>query len=73
MEAVVVPAPDAPALAARLFERHRVEVPAYWWNGLSILRLAVQAYNTEADVEALVAALARELGHDATRAAALGG
>lgn len=57
MEALELPDCDPVALHAVLFERHRVEVPAYWWRGRPILRPAIQAYNTPEDVEALLRAL----------------
>jgi isopenicillin-N epimerase len=42
----------------RLWDEHRIEVPCFDWNGRPLLRLSVQGYNTEQDVERLVAALA---------------
>jgi len=49
--------PDPPALKQRLYERHRIEVPVVETpNGWS-LRVSVQAYNDEADLDRLAAAL----------------
>lgn len=41
----------------RLWDEHRIEVPCFEWNGLPLLRLSVQGYNTEKDVDRLAAAL----------------
>ena len=49
---------DAAALHHGLFERHRIEVPVTQHGGHTFVRLAVQAYNTEAEIAALEAALA---------------
>jgi len=62
MEAVELPITKPYELHTRLFERHRIEVPCYTWNGRSILRVAVQGYNTEADIDVLMRALTHELG-----------
>lgn len=61
MEAVTLPACDPLALHAALTERHRVEVPCYWWRGRPLLRVAVQGYNDARDLDALFAALDAEL------------
>jgi len=61
MAAFPLPACDAAALQRRLWEEHRVEVPIIEWNGRQLVRVSVQGYNTEEDVEALVTALARLL------------
>lgn len=50
--------PDAEALRRHLFDKHRIEVPVTQHAGRSFVRLSVQAYNTQADVDALLAALA---------------
>lgn len=52
---------DVEALKGRLYDRHHVEVPCLRWNGNALLRVSCAAYTTEADVDALVAALAAEL------------
>lgn len=48
-----VPAQDAAALRARLFDEHRIEVPVTQHAGRTFVRVSLQAYNTVADVEAL--------------------
>jgi isopenicillin-N epimerase len=57
MAAFPLPACDAAALQRRLWEEYRIEVPIIERNGRQLVRVSVQGYNTEADVEALVAAL----------------
>ena len=58
MVPLAVPHTDAEALRARLFERHRIEVPVTQHAGRTFVRVSVQGYNTEADLDALEAALA---------------
>jgi len=50
--------PDPPALKRRLYDEHRIEVPIFEVGGRWVLRVSVQGYNDEADLEALRAALA---------------
>lgn len=58
---IAVPLPDdidAPALAAALYERYRIEIPVTTIeSGRWFLRASFQAYNTPADLDALLAAL----------------
>ncbi len=60
MAAVELPPCDAEALRSALYGR-RIEVPVGEWNGRPYLRAAFQGYNTRADADALVSALAEEL------------
>ncbi len=53
-----VPGANAEALRARLFERHRIEVPITEHAGRTFVRVSVQGYNTEDDLARLEAALA---------------
>jgi isopenicillin-N epimerase len=57
MAAFPLPARDAAALQRRLHDEHRVEVPIIEWGGRQLVRVSVQGYNTEEDVDALVDAL----------------
>jgi len=59
MAAVRLPR-SAPELSARLFARHRVEIPV-GGPERDLLRLSVAGYTTRADIDRLSAALAREL------------
>jgi isopenicillin-N epimerase len=51
-------AASAEALRRHLFDDHRIEVPVTQHAGRTFVRLSVQAYTTQAEVDALVAALA---------------
>ena len=52
-----LPPVDAPALQARLLAEFGVEVPLIEWNGRCFIRVSIQAYNSPADVDTLLAAL----------------
>jgi isopenicillin-N epimerase len=49
---------DVVALKDQLFDLYRIEVPLHRWNDQPLLRVSCTAHTTDADVEALVAALA---------------
>jgi isopenicillin-N epimerase len=57
MAAFPLPACDAPALQRRLYEEFRIETPITQWNGRQFVRVSVQGYNTQQDVDALLSAL----------------
>jgi isopenicillin-N epimerase len=61
MASVLLPACDAEAFAERLRDEFRIEVPVREWNAQQVLRFSIQGYNTQADAEALVAAVAKSL------------
>jgi isopenicillin-N epimerase len=44
-------------LKTRLYEEFRVEVPLIEWNGRKLMRISVQGYNTQADLDRLVQAV----------------
>jgi isopenicillin-N epimerase len=50
-------ATDVIELRARLFDEHRIEVPVHRWNDQPFVRVSFTAHTTEADGDALVAAL----------------
>jgi Selenocysteine lyase len=50
---------DGRQLKRRLYDEHRIEVPVVERPDGWTLRVSVQAYNDEADLDALVAALPR--------------
>ena len=56
-----LPECDLDELKARLYGDHRIEAPLIRWNGQAFIRVSFQAYNDEADADALVLALARLL------------
>jgi len=51
------PVGDSLAFKRRLYDDYRIEVPIIEWQGRPFLRVSVQGYNTEADIEALMHAL----------------
>ena len=53
--------PDPPALKQRLYDEYRIEVPVFETPPGWVLRVSVQGYNDEADLDALRVALAAEL------------
>lgn len=57
MAAIPLPELDIARLKSRLFDEYRIEVPVYRWEGRPFLRVSVQAYNSPADIEALVFAM----------------
>lgn len=57
MAALPIPSCDLDTLKRRLYDEFHVEIPTVDWNGQSFLRISIQAYNTRADVDALVEAL----------------
>ncbi len=61
MRAFALPPCDGRALGRRLFDRWRIEVPVIAWNGRSLLRVSVQGYNTDRDLDALLRVLEEEL------------
>jgi len=57
MAAFPLPACDAGMLQQRLYDEYSVEAPVIEWNGRQLVRVSVQGYNTQDDVERLVDAL----------------
>ena len=57
MAAFPLPSCDGEALQRALFEEFHVEVPITSWNNQSFIRVSVQAYNDQEDLEALIAGL----------------
>jgi len=51
---------DVAALKERLYNEYRIEVPLMDWNGRKLIRVSIQGYNSQKDVDALLSAL-REL------------
>ena len=48
---------DLVALKASLYDQFHIEVPLIEWNGHKFMRLSVQAYNSQADLDALMEGL----------------
>ena len=57
MRALTVKKQHPVALQARLHEDHRVEMPAYEWEGTTLVRFSIGPYNDDDDVERLVDAM----------------
>ncbi|MEA2007499.1 MAG: aminotransferase class V-fold PLP-dependent enzyme, partial [Chloroflexota bacterium] len=56
----VVPLPtieDLPGFKETLYERYKIEIPTIEWQGRQFLRISVQGYNTEEDLEIFLGAL----------------
>ena len=56
-----LPECDLDVLKTRLYDEHRIEAPMIRWNRQPFIRVSFQAYNDEADAEALIGALAHLL------------
>ena len=57
MVAIPVPLMNAQLLKDTLFERYRIEIPVTSHKGMLFIRLSVQAYNTQQDLDTLVDAV----------------
>ncbi len=44
-------------LGTRLWDEYHIEIPHIRWNGREFVRISIQAYNSQADVEKLIAGL----------------
>lgn len=52
---------DVKSLKNRLYDGFKIEVPVHEWGGNKLIRVSVQGYNTQEDVDALYRALSRLL------------
>ncbi|MBK7453231.1 MAG: aminotransferase class V-fold PLP-dependent enzyme [Anaerolineales bacterium] len=50
---------DLPALKIRLYDEFRIEIPLIEWQDKKLIRISVQGYNTEADIDRLLFALSK--------------
>jgi isopenicillin-N epimerase len=67
MTAAPLPAQtDITALKAKLYDEHRIEVPLLDWNDHKLIRVSVQGYNTEEDIDHLLNVL-RQLFRDSPK------
>jgi isopenicillin-N epimerase len=57
MVSLPIPPCDADTLERRLYDEFAIEVPIVAWKERHLLRVSIQGYNTQADVDALAAAL----------------
>lgn len=58
MVSIPVRTREGDALHTHLFDRHRNEVPVTQHGGHTFVRVSVQAYNTQTELETLISALA---------------
>jgi isopenicillin-N epimerase len=56
-----LPVEDGASLQRDLYERHRIEVPVFETGGGPVMRISAEAYNDEADIDALADALRARL------------
>ncbi len=55
------PVDDLAEFKSRLYHSYRIEIPTIAWQERQFLRISVQGYNTQADIDALIDALAEML------------
>jgi len=61
MATLPLPPCDSAELKRRLYDDYQIEIPATRWGEAPCLRVSVQGYNTRADIERLIAAVAELL------------
>jgi isopenicillin-N epimerase len=52
-----LPLSNLPLLKSRLYDEYKIEVPLTEWQNKQFIRISVQGYNTQEDIDALVNAL----------------
>ena len=52
-----LPASDLPLLKSRLYDEFKIEVPLVQWQDRQFVRISIQAYNDQSDVDVLLEAL----------------
>lgn len=52
-----LPPSDLTLLKSRLYDEYKIEVPLTEWQGKHFIRISIQAYNTQQDVDVLIDAL----------------
>jgi isopenicillin-N epimerase len=52
-----LPKSDLPILKGRLYDEYQIEVPLIQWQDQQFIRISVQGYNTQDDVDSLVNAV----------------
>ncbi|MCS6937661.1 MAG: aminotransferase class V-fold PLP-dependent enzyme [Roseiflexaceae bacterium] len=61
MRALPLPPCDPKQIQARLWNECHIEVPCFEWEGIPLIRISIQAYNTPADIDRLLEGLGRIL------------
>jgi selenocysteine lyase/cysteine desulfurase len=64
MFAATLPATDPRTLQAQLYQGYAVEAPIMQWEGQTLLRVSIQGYNDEQDVDALLVGLEQVLRNE---------
>lgn len=57
MASVEFPTQDGASIQQKLYAEFQIEIPLFTWEERNLLRISVQAYNDEADVDRLLSAL----------------
>lgn len=57
MAAIPIPPSDQAEIKRRLYDDYHIEVPLTGWHDRQMVRISVQAYNTQSDIDALIHAL----------------
>jgi isopenicillin-N epimerase len=52
---------DIAVLKSRLYDEHRIEIPVLAWKDKKLIRVSIQGYNSQKDVDHLLSALAKLL------------
>ena len=52
---------ELPTLKAKLYDEYQVEVPVVAWNDYKMIRVSVQGYNTQKNIQRLIGALEKSL------------
>ncbi|GAB4162116.1 MAG: aminotransferase class V-fold PLP-dependent enzyme [Candidatus Promineifilaceae bacterium] len=52
---------DLAAFKTRLYQRYHIEIPCIQWQNSQFIRISIQGYNTQSDIDALLHALRQEL------------
>ncbi|HLW60776.1 MAG TPA: aminotransferase class V-fold PLP-dependent enzyme [bacterium] len=67
MVCVPLPLADADGARRRLWSEFGIEAPITVWDGRTLIRVSIQGYNSQADIDALVAAAGRLLEAEGER------
>jgi isopenicillin-N epimerase len=52
-----LPSSNLAVLKSRLYDEYKIEVPLIQWHDRQFIRISVQGYNTQEDIDALISAL----------------
>jgi isopenicillin-N epimerase len=52
-----LPPSNLPLLKSRLYDEYRIEIPLTEWQDRQFIRISVQGYNTQTDIDSLIHAL----------------